>query len=308
MVADNTKLPRSTQKVVVENIIADLKQAEHYLAFEKDKSLNNDYADTDRRYRFNYYAAKALQARVYNYCGMKSEAFAAAKEVVDNCGLVLQTENGTQPAMYKEIIFGIYLYMMSNEIISFFDEGPIFNTQYITYANTMQLLYKGFTGTSSDVDIRMKSTAFSGYDVNMSGTNTRAYISRKYIKNDEEIIPLIRLPEMYYIMCESADLNTAPEYINTVKSKRGYTKSSLTHEFADEEERLNALNLEYRMEYYAEGHYFYFLKRNNITSIDYHPNIVKGNVATEEPFYFDEKKFIFPLPDNEKEYGWTEEE
>ncbi len=306
-VADNTKQPLLTQQAVTANILSDLSLAEQLLAQEKTEKLTNNAPTSDRCFRFNYYAVKALQARVYNYCGMKAEAFAAAKEVVDNSGLALQTENSTQPAMYKEIVFGIYKYRMSEEIISYFDEGPIFNTQYTTDAGTMEKLFRGFTGTSSDVDIRMKNTAVLGYDFTRDGKQTRTYISRKYIKNDEEIIPLVRLPEMYYIMCESADLSVAPEYVNAVKSKRGYTKSSMKSVFRDETDSLVDRSLVFRILYYSEGHYFYFLKRNKIKSVDYYPYHSERGVVSETPFYFDEKKYVVPLPDNEKEYGWTEE-
>ncbi len=284
-VADNSKQPLLTPKVVVEKILADLKLAESYLAADRGVSL----ADNDRRFRFNYYAVKALEARVYNYCGMKQEAIAAAKEVIDNCGLTLQTENNDDPVLFAETVFGVYLYQMDDVITEYFAEGPDFTTQYITNITTMQSYFESFTGTSSDVDIRVKSSAILGY-------NSTKYISRKYIKNDNGVIPLIRLPELYYIMCESSALDAAPEYVNAVKSKRGYTKSSLMMSFADEATRRHVLNYEYRTEFYAEGHYFHFMKRNKMRTLNYVPDVV-----------YDEAKYVFPLPDDEKEYGWTEE-
>ncbi len=289
-IADNTKRPRLTAKATVEKILADLQEAETYLQADKGVSLN----ENDRRYRFNYYAVKALQARVYNYCGRKQEAFAAAKEVVDGCGLALQTNNTEDPAQFAECIFCIYLYNMPEEINQWFAEGPDFTTQYFTNAGTMQLYFENFTGTTNDVDIRFKSSGILGY----SG---KSYISRKYIKNDDCVIPLIRLPELYYIMCETADLDDAPQYVNAVKSKRGYTKSSLAQKFADEATRLHVLNYEYRTEFYAEGQYFHFLKRNAIESLNYYPT----KTGTEEPFRMTKDIYVFPLPDNEIEYGWT---
>ncbi len=283
--ADNSKQPLLTQKTVVEKILADLKLAEDYLVADRGVSLESN----ERRFRFNYYAVKALEARVYNYCGRQQEAMEAATEVIDNCGLKLQSDNTDDPAMFAETVFGIYLYKMDDEITGYFAEGPDFTTQYVTDVNTIQSYFENFTGTSSDVDIRIKSSAILGY-------NSTKYISRKYIKNDAEVIPLIRLPEMYYIMCESSDLGDAPDYINAVKSKRGYTKSSLMQTFADETVRRHVLDYEYRTEFYAEGQYFHFMKRHGIQSLNYAPDV---NYAAD--------KYIFPLPDEEKEYGWTEE-
>ncbi len=284
LISDNSKQPLLTQKNTIEHILSDLKLAEKYLIADREISL----AGNERRFRFNYYAVKALEARVYNHCGMKQEACAAAKEVVDNCGLKLQTENTDDPALFAETIFGVYLYQMHEEIKDYFSEGPDFNTQYFTNINTLQLYFEHFTGTSSDVDIRIKSSAILGY-------NSTEYISRKYIKNDNGVIPLIRLPELYYILCESSELVSAPEFVNAVKSKRGYTKSSLMQHFADEETRMHVLDYEYRTEFYAEGQYFHFMKRNKIRSLNYAPEV-----------NFNEEKYIFPLPDNEKQYGWTE--
>lgn len=36
-----------------------------------------------RRFRFNYYAVKAIRARLYMYMGKKTEAYTAAKEIID---------------------------------------------------------------------------------------------------------------------------------------------------------------------------------------------------------------------------------
>ncbi len=283
VVCDNTKQPTLTPKAVVEKVLDDVRLAQSYLSDEIKTSLENN----ERRFRFNYYAAKALEARVCNHCGMKEEALAAAKEVINGSGLTLQTENTADPTLFTETLFGIYLYKMSDELSGSFAEGPNFTTQLITNVGTMKDYFENFTGTSSDVDIRIKSSAILGY-------NSTNYISRKYIKNDNQVIPLIRLPEMYYIMCESSELDEAAEFVNIVKSKRGHTRGSLISAFADEETRFHVLNYEYRTEFYAEGQYWHFMKRKKIDTQNYAPEVV-----------FNKSKYVFPLPDEEVEYGWT---
>ena len=84
---------------------------------------------------------------------------------------------------------------------------------------------------------------------------------------------------------------------NTVRNKRGISKSKDVVCDTDEN-RLNALNKEYRKEFYGEGKYFWFLKTHGITGpLTYCPDEVT----------LVEENFVFPLPDAEAQYGWTEE-
>ena len=78
-----------------------------------------------------------------------------------------------------------------------------------------------------------------------------------------------------------------------MRNKRGYSKS-LNVQFTNDAGRLEALNKEFRKEFYAEGQYWYFLKRHGITALSY------DNTVT-----LTQERFEFPLPDAEKEYGWT---
>ena len=123
-------------------------------------------------------------------------------------------------------------------------------------------------------------------------------ISLKYIDNDHEVIPLIRLPEMYYIVCESAiSGEEAATYVNNVRNKRGISKAKDVSCDTDEL-RIAALNKEYRKEFYGEGQYFWFLKSHGITGTLMHcPEVMLV-----------EENFVFPLPDAEVEYGWAQED
>ena len=100
---------------------------------------------------------------------------------------------------------------------------------------------------------------------------------------------------MYYIVCETSEGDEAAEYVNTVRNKRGISISKNVT-CNTKEEIIDALNKEYRKEFYAEGQYFWFLKSHGLTG----PLVHNSGVTLVE------ESFIFPLPDNEKEYGWTE--
>ena len=293
VVADNTKQPRLAAETIVGKIIDDLKQAEQYLAFEKNTSLSGN----ERRYRLNYYAVKALQARVYCYAGDAENAISCANEVINHCGLTLQTSNSNDPAQFDEALFAIYKYKMSDRFSSYFAEGPDFTTQYWISLQNYKRIFEA-EGNERDADFRARRGAgVYVYD------GVSRVITRKYLKNDQSIIPLVRLPEMYYILCEMSPLSDAPQYINNVRSHRGISRSNAYSSFANDAARTEALSKEYRKEFYAEGQYFYFLKHHGIRTLDYSHEANTDAIVT-----MNEQRYVFPLPDREKEYGWTDEE
>jgi hypothetical protein len=147
-----------------------------------------------------------------------------------------------------------------------------------------------FGGTISE-DIRAKNSAF------IINNGLQKAITLKYIENENEIIPLIRLPEMYYIASLSSEGEDAAAYINNVRNKRGISKTN-NISCNSEEDCINELKNEYRKEFYAEGQFFWFLKTNGLI----------GTLEHSPEISLVEENFIFPLPDREKEYGWTEEE
>ena len=286
VVTDNSKQPLMKASEVVEKVIADLKAAKECLSYEKDLDLAEN---ANRRFRFNYHAVVATLARVYNYAGDKENALACADEVIKNCGLELQNSNFKDPVLFKEMICGINMYKMEEALSSQFGAGDKITEQYYTTFNTMNMIFQT-SGSESD-DMRAKTTAF------VQNTDEQKSISKKYMDNTREAIPLIRLPEMYYIKSESSSLETGAAFLNLVRNKRGLSISTDVT-FTSEETRNEALSAEYRKEFYAEGQTFFFLKHIGFTGpLSYCPSIslVKEN-------------FEFPLPDNEKEYGWTADE
>lgn len=287
-VADSSKQPLLAAKDVVKNITDDLLTAKRLLSHEKEISLSY-YETSDRRFRFNYHAVNATLARVYNYAGNKEEAKKCAMEVIDNCGLELQSGNNDDPILSNEVICGLSMHEMSNFMSEYFSGGDKMNTKYYIKQATRNTIFE-MSGDDSE-DMRAKSTAF------IEDNGLQICVSRKYIDNDNEMIPLIRLPEMYYIACESNEGDAAALFINDVRNKRGISMSKNVT-CNDKSERTAALKYEYRKEYYAEGQYFWFLKTHGITgALEHCPGVELA-----------EENFIFPLPDREKEYGWTEEE
>ena len=286
VVTDNSKQPLQKASDVVAKVIADLQAAKECLSYEKNLNLD---LDKNRRFRFNYHAVVATLARVYNYAGDKQNAIACADEVIKNSGLELQNNNFKDPVLFKEMICGLNMYKMEEELSSQFGAGEKITEQYYTNFSTMNLIFQT-VGTESD-DMRAKTSAF------VQNTDEQKAISKKYTDNKNEAIPLIRLPEMYYIKSESSSLEDGAAYLNLIRNKRGLSTSTNV-KFTDENARKEALSAEYRKEFYAEGKYFYFMKHIGFTgTLTYSPTITMVN-----------EYYLFPLPDNEKEYGWTADE
>lgn len=283
--ADNSKAPRLAAQTVLEHIINDLLQARELLSYESNLNLKTN---SERRFRFNYHAINALLARVYAYQGNKEEAIKAANAVIDNCGLVLQNTNQNDAVMFNECLVGVNFFKMDDELSDQWGVGEKFTTQYVISQTKFSSLFE-VTGSRRD-DFRSKTSAFYVFDTQQLS------LSKKYNVNANAVIPLVRLPEMYYILCEmSDDISTSRSYLNLMRNKRGYS-AALNESYTDEEGKLVALDKEFRKEYYAEGQYWFFLKRHGKQEIPYATDITLSK-----------EKYEFPLPDAEVQYGWVPE-
>jgi hypothetical protein len=260
---------------------------------EYEKSLDLSDVRNSRKYRFNYHAVNATLARVYNYAGIKDSAAMYASQVIEESGLTLQTSNYNDPILSNELICGLSKHELVDNLSDYFAVGDKLNTKYYLKISTLNAIFEA-VGSESE-DMRAQGTAMHrDYGIISGG----AAMSLKYVDNEHEVIPLIRLPEMYYIVCEaSEDAKVAGTHINTVRNKRGISKAKDVACDTDEK-RINALDKEYRKEFYAEGQYFWFLKTHGIL----------GTLPHQSEVTLVKENFVFPLPDAEIEYGWTSED
>ena len=286
-VADHSKQPLLPAKEIVYNILKDLKEASGYMSYEKDLDISSD--TEGRHFRMNYHAINAMLARVYSYIGEKDSAAMYAGMVIDGCGLVLANNNDNDPILSKEVIFGLNMYELEDNLSEYFAYGEKINTKYYLNISTLNSIYEA-TGAESE-DMRAKGSAFH------RNNEKQCAISLKYIDNDSEMVPLIRLPEMYYIVAEATEGAVSASYLNGVRNKRGISKAKDV--VCDtKEQRISALGKEYRKEFYGEGQYFWFLKSHGITGVLQHcPEVELAN-----------ENFVFPLPDAEVEFGWAQDE
>ena len=282
---------------LAQEILDDLHQADSLLA---DDPLNYDYDTEDvflgeRQYRMNRMAVEAMLARVYLWIGDKEQAAYYANQVIEHCNLTLVANNEEDVSMKDETIFGLQMDNMEENLASYWTSEQPFalNSLYVILTdNWTQVFERNGIGTT---DIR----GSVGRGFLSDGSR---YMCRKYLGDEAndpdyyyENIPLIRLSEMYYIYAECVDLAESGQYIDIVRNARGISRVNnyQIHPFTQERQRTEALQNEYSKEFFAEGQYFYFLKRNNISSFYRCP--------FQRMIYY-----VLPIPDAEIEYGLVE--
>jgi hypothetical protein len=290
-----SKIP-STVDEVSAAILADLKTAE---ALMKDKDPIS--SDKNRRFRMNYYAIKALQARVYLFRGDKANAAAAATEVL-NPGIfsLIDSKLVSVPAASRNRTFSTeqIFALRVKDIRNWVESGN-------AYFKTVTDNRSNLTRTLSDFQTLYETSAGGGTDIryaNLIEADGLVYFCTKYWQTWvaastttpetdrlDQNVSLIRLSEMYYILAETA---ATPDeglgFLNKVREKRiipviapGVTAQKLTDE----------ITKEYQKDFYAEGQLFYYYKRKVFNRMQFSTR----NLT--------EASYIVPVPDNELEFN-----
>lgn len=232
-----------------------------------------------RQNRMNYWAAKALLARMYLYAGDKMNAKKYADEVMDSqrfgfsqiSGRNYDERDVRSNIIYtSEHIFSLHHSRLKNVADDFFktnaldpEEVDLFNTQSV-----LDGIYESnVEGLESDIRSSVASPS------RWSPHSNSVVYSKKYYADhstnvNQRLIPLIRLPEMYYIAAESAEtMEEAREYLNAVREARNIVLPFTSENLPDAAALQEELFKEYRKEFYAEGQLWYFYKRFGYTSL-----------------------------------------
>ncbi|MDR6784321.1 hypothetical protein ABIE26_002290 [Pedobacter africanus] len=289
--------PLSTTAQVITACLEDLDQAEELLSVYKDIVYNSgtgvDEFTSYTRNHFNYWAAKALKARIYLYKGDKVNAAKYAKEViasgkfpfVSRSTFTLTTNQDR--TFSTEHIFALHIPLLRPQVDRRFrldgNQNYQTTTLYLPQA-TMRTLFDVASGGSTDYR----------YLYLVNTTNNVSYTT-KFWQQDNAILqvsnqmPMIRLSEMYYIAAEAtSDLNEAAELINKIRVQRGL--EAIVTPF-NETTRMQEIAKEHNKEFYAEGQLFFYYKRLGTLPVP------RSTVAMTE------KSYVFPLPDDEIEFG-----
>jgi len=275
LIGETRLLPLLPASTILENIIADLQTAERYLQDDyiitrgivrtlTIDPIANFY--TNRNHRMNYYAVRALQARVFLWKGLPVEAAAAARAVIEaplvasgNLFPWVAHVDITRPTdpdrvFSSEIIFGFRNMEMYNNFRRWF----LGTLHPGTILNPNQSRLEDVFDEPGDLRFRLPSrtwqvspdnglTSFKFAEPTTNRDTTFAYFQ-----------PLIRISEMFYIVAE-AEQN--PDYLQVVRNARQLIDPINPINLMEEIEK------EYVREFWGEGQLFFFYKRRNLGHI-----------------------------------------
>ena len=279
---------------VTGKILDDLKAAAKLL--EKDPirtgEAHPDLYFKNRRFHLNYYAVKALMARVYLYTGQKTEALACAKEVIaaqQTRGLFpfVTEENATNADRNRrDRTFSTeHIFALDIRDLQTYTTGYTWKVDQI---NGLQLRggYMDWVGPVTPVE-----WIFEGYDDYRAQFVERESgmenISSKFWQSDPkkeftDKMPMLRISEMYYI---AAECGQSAAYLNMVRRARNI-ETDLDENLTGEPLQAEILK-EYNKEFIGEGQVFYYHKR-------------RGDVSFNNGF---PAKYQLPMPEQEINFG-----
>ena len=304
----------------------------HQISTNIALSAETIFAEYFRNRRMNYYAVRALRARVLLHAGRFDEARQLAKAVIDEA--TANREGGGRPfrwetnwghiitgnnfMFYNEVLFGITNPNLHSNWRRFFDGSRPGSTHVVVDDNLFGNLFGDVSqrdlNTLSLVDIRAAQWRESNIPAGTStGTGTgMTFISTKFrgidvvdwrvewARYSVDFQPLIRLSEMPLIIAEAyvedGDMATAAYWINFLRERRRATADQTVNTINDVE---GYLMRQIYLEFVGEGQAFFFLKRNAKTRIfsGFNSMMIDLDGATIRDVY------VLPLPDSETIVG-----
>lgn len=246
--------------------------------------------------RMNYYAVKALMARIFLTRGTQEDRLKArnlAQEVIDSKKFALldYTKSFPESRDQWDILFSDeHIFSLRNPKIkeyskdnNYVSSGPNSNGNLQMYNGYLSELYGG---NNNDIRGARWVDGVSLAKYYMTDNNNKVYIPK---------IPLIRLAEMYLIIAESwleedmAKAQTVTEDLRKARFIGEGDDYKLTRFGAEE------LLAEMRREYLCEGQMFFTYKRLNHAIL--RRSTPKGDVPASN------EVFVLPVPEKEIEDG-----
>lgn len=283
---------------VIRMVLTDLDSAANLLngadpvQLDSYKSMSNHFDDLQtagnvfasyRGFRMNYYAVKALMARVNFYKGDNNKAFQYAEEVIaakENGFFKFTSQSEFEESEAKRNV------LLLDELIFALDDATV-NERWFGISKTDDKAfkveaYKSIYDRSNDFRINL----LSGDKV-----SSLKYAKLSGAKNAK--LPMLRISEMYLIAAEAGyniDKTLAIGRIGELKENRGCALNMAGYSFEELQEEVLA---EARREFLGEGQLFYWYKRLQ------RDKIKRGDVNMDMPL----ENYILPLPATEVEFG-----
>lgn len=244
-----------------------------------------------RNYRMNYYAVKALQARVNLYAGNNQSALDAAEVVINEASTifpwtdpfdVISNPEAPNTIFSTEVILGTQNLQLIQDYNATFQSTLAEKNILAPRSNRLTQVFEGNEG-----DYR-----FNSCWEDSGNKSYRTFAKFQVPSAYDYLIPLIRMSEMYYIAAEvlmESDQMQSLAYLNTVRFNRGLTDLDENADIEDE------LLKEYQREFYGEGQLFYFYKRNEFGSIE-------DGASSSANISMNPSTYVVPLPISEVQY------
>jgi len=264
----------STVSDVITKVLNDLASAEDLLK-NTDGVISGS---SNRQINMNYYAVKGIQARVNIYKGNKEEAFKAATVVVNSNAFpfvlpaAVSAADGKKDRLFKtELVFALRVRNMKdwvdNEYFRFYGNAYMRLTRSVADFKT---LYEVSSGGGTDIryNYLIEDDKSIPFPSKFWQTFSNPLVSSLDSTRMDQLVPMIRLSEMYYIMAEAAPTpEEGTKWLNVVRANRSIPQLSETSTTAAG--LTDQITKEYQKEFYAEGQLFYFYKRQNTLQMQF---------------------------------------
>ena len=251
-----------------------------------------------RQSRLNYWAVKALQARMYLYIGETAEANRVAKEIIEAKnvdGNPVMDLSGLKDmpnkyyALPSECLFYLSKFNLLESASPLIggDNGATvyFGAYHLTEAKLLQL-YNSIsysTGSHNRYNNLWNRTA-------KNNSNINSPTLKKYWYDDDaenlmvkhQIIPMLRMSEVYLIAMETETNLSIANALYADYMRSCAVVNSISFDSLDDLK--NEIINEYRREFLGEGQMFYVYKRNNMKEMLWHDDeIMEENYIVSLP-------------------------
>lgn len=273
-----------------------------------ETSANVDGFWNNRTKHLNYYAAKALAARIYQWKNDFTTAAEYAEQAlealekeqvtwIDYEGMLSATVDDNRDWTFStEHLFSLEVTQLQSNISGYLLSTTTTNGIRLGFDLVDNILFvqnDPLTGSIAGAEdirgplllLRYGSFGYSCY---------KLYGSTSYSMDYRNRMPMIKISEMYYIIAESliesGEDVQALAVLDNVRTHRGISSQLPTTVDAETE-----LMKEYYREFISEGQIFYWLKHKKLTPL------------LDTGFDLSEEDLIYPYPDDEVSYGRVQE-
>lgn len=269
--------------------------------------MNQDSFWSNRKKHFNYFAALATRARLFQWMGDLANAAQTAQAVIDGSGELVEWVNPTS-LIQEQMEKGNYSFstehIFSLEISEML--GKVSEMMIMTTGNDEYCIPEDFVDDILYPRIDPQTGSFAGAE-DVRGPLVHLQYDRHNYKcyklmpaimsswSDSGVFPMIRISEMYYMVAENLIAEGKGEdalrILDEVRRHRGISDDynpALVN--ADEE-----LMKEYYREFIAEGQIIYWLKHKGVSS------------SLSPSFTLSHQDLVIPYPQEEIDYGRVQE-